>query len=318
MEILILGGTVFLADELALLAEARGGRVTWIDAAPKDSTRAGAPERSSAAADPTDVEGHGRAFDVCIDQRTPAQAALQDWEAGLAERLGRYVRLSCDAAPAGDQGPAPDADPSALQAERTFGARAWCLRTPQLIAPADAANPFAWWLARAQRGGQLLCPAPEGQGVQWLDVRDLAAFLWLGIERECCGRLELGAPWQTTSLGEVIRACVDLAANRAHPVWADGSWLEEEARVSPGELPLWRPEGQPGARQRLDVHRAREAGLTHRPLAATLLDTQRGLEQRSAAVAPALGLEPAREARLLGAWAREHQSGRRILAGAEI
>lgn len=317
MEILILGGTGCLADELALLAEARGGRVTWIDAALKRSTRAGAPERPGPALYPTVREVHGRAFDVCIDQRTPAQAA-QDWEAGLAERLGRYVRLSCDAAAAEDQGPAPDADPSAARIERTFGARAWCLRTPQLIAPADAANPFAWWLARAQRGGELLCPAPAGQGVQWLEVRDLAAFLWRGIERECSGRLELGAPWPSTSLGEVIGACVELTANRARPVWADGSWLEEEARISPGDLPLWRPEGQPGARQQLDARRAREAGLNHRPLAATLLDTQRGLQRRLPSAAAPRGLDPAHEARLLGAWAREHQSGRRILAGAEI
>jgi 2'-hydroxyisoflavone reductase len=321
MEILILGGSGLLADQLSIVARARGGRVSWVPGGPNDSERRGGGAGRGRGGELEAVLPGERRFDVWIDQRRPEPGEIERTSAAIGEGLGRYVLLTSATWPGLDPAgasAAPDWERAQAAAERAFGSRAWCLRTAGLVGAADPASPLACWLARARRGGEMLCPAPEGQGVQWLDARDLAEFLWLGLERECFGRLELGGPHPATSLGEVIRACVDLAGGAARPVWADGSWLEVEARVSPRELPLWRPDGQPSAGWRLDVRRAREAGLAHRPLAATLSDTQRELERGALAPAPGLGLDPAREARLLADWARERRSGRRSLEGAEI
>jgi hypothetical protein len=318
---LILGGSGLLANPLSIVARARGGRVTWVKGGPKEPDPRGRGAGHSQAGVQAALAPEGRRFDVWIDLRRPDPFEIERTGAAIAEGLGRYVLLTSAAWPGLDPegtGAALDWERAQAAAERAFGSRAWCLRTAGLVAAADPANPLACWLARARRGGEMLCPAPEGQGVQWLDARDLAEFLWLGLERECSGRLEVGGPHQAVSLGEVIRACVALAGGVAQPVWADGSWLEVEARVTPRQLPLWRPEGEASAGGRLDVRRAREAGLSHRSLATTLGDTQRELERGADAPEPGLGLEPAHEARLLAEWARERRSGRRCLAGAEI
>lgn len=106
------------------------------------------------------------------------------------------------------------------------------------------------------------------------------------------------APYDHTTYGGLITDCARVTGSAPDITWVDDGFLLDHGVEPWTGLPLWRP--YPGT-WRVDAARARAAGLTCRPLSATIADTWSWL-------APGrgesdLGLAPAIEARLLAAWA---------------
>ena len=46
-----------------------------------------------------------------------------------------------------------------------------------IVGPYDPTDRFTSWVRRAASGGRILAPAPAAQPLQWIDARDLAAFV---------------------------------------------------------------------------------------------------------------------------------------------
>ena len=52
-----------------------------------------------------------------------------------------------------------------------------------IVGPYDPTDRFTSWVRRAASGGRILAPAPAAQPLQWIDARDLAAFVAARVHR---------------------------------------------------------------------------------------------------------------------------------------
>jgi 2'-hydroxyisoflavone reductase len=175
---------------------------------------------------------------------------------------------------------------SEAEVERVFGDRALIVRPGLIVGPHDPTGRFTYWARRLERGGEILAPGPPDRLAQFIDVRDLAAWILDAVERG------VGGTFNATNTGV---AWGELLAG-GDVTWVSDEFLREH-EVGPWlELPLWLPDAEWSGMHATDVGRAVRSGLRFRPLEETL---------RGAATAPAeegVGLTPEREAELLAAW----------------
>jgi 2'-hydroxyisoflavone reductase len=303
--LLLIGGTQFVGRHLVDAAIAAGWRVTLFN---RGITRADLParvehckgDRKSDLSPLSTPPFDGRRWDVVIDccGYLPRDvAAMAD---ALAGRVGRYVFISSvsvyadfaqpnnEASPLGriddvdtdvvdgrTYGPLKALCESALT-ER-FGADALLIRPGLVVGPFDPTQRFTWWparLAQAVDGEPLLVPNGGRDPVQFVDARDLAAFVLRAIERGERGPFNVVSPAGQWRLADVIDASAQ-AAGTSPPRVAIGHDELVAAGVAPwNDVPLWfPPAGEQAAVTLTDTTAAQAAGLTIRPLSATVQDT---------------------------------------------
>jgi 2'-hydroxyisoflavone reductase len=142
--------------------------------------------------------------------------------------------------------------------------------------------------------------------VQFVDVRDLGNWIVLLAAERTSGTFNAATP--TLTMGELLETCNEVGGAEAQLVWVDEAFLLEQEVGQWMELPLWVSEADSWFEQ-ADVTRAVAAGLTFRPLEATVRDTLAWARQTGASlVTPgqigSAGMDPQREAELLEAWSR--------------
>jgi 2'-hydroxyisoflavone reductase len=180
------------------------------------------------------------------------------------------------------------------------------VRAGLIVGPHDPTGRFTYWPLRVAAGGAVLAPAPADRKVQFIDVRDLGAWLVRLAEERTTGTFNAVRP--AAPFKELLEACRQVAGNDADFVWADESFLLGQD-VSPWmEVPLWLP-GDDAPFLQADVTRAVGEGLTFRPVEETVAETLAWARQAGAPlVTPgdrgSAGMDPAREAELLEAWSR--------------
>ncbi|MEV6810680.1 reductase [Micromonospora sp. NPDC051296] len=330
MRLLMLGGTGFVGGATVAEAVHRGWSVTVFNRG-----RHGAPPQGvrRLVGDRTAADGltalAGGEWDLVVDTWDGAPRAAQATARALAGQVGHYVYVSSAsvyappvAAGATEQAPVVDADPGAVDgdyptlksgAERAlrevFGDRVLLARAGLILGPGEDIGRLPWWLTRVARGGDVLAPGPADLPVQYVDVRDLAAYLLdAGAARRGGAVNVVSRPGHTTT-GELLTACLAATGADARLRWADPEQLLAAGVVPWNDLPIWIPAGHEYRwMQQLDVGRAYADGLTCRPVADTVTDTWSWLRRVGAVPARAgrparapVGLDPAREAALLAA-----------------
>ncbi len=157
--------------------------------------------------------------------------------------------------------------------------RALIVRPGLIVGPHDPTDRFTYWVERGAAGGEILAPGAPNDRVQFIDVRDLARFMVRLLEDERSGTYDVTSPPETITIGDVIAASTANAREPASVVWADGAWLETHALEGWIDIPLWlAPKlGVPGL-MNARVDRALADGLTLRPLAETIAATRAWLE----------------------------------------
>lgn len=310
MRILIIGGTKFLGRAVAEDALARGHELTLFN---RGETNPGLfPEAERLRGDrKTDLSAlASRTWDAVVDPSGYVPSVVRD-SAALLRDSGRYVFVSSVSVYADfSTGPTEDSVTAELgsmpadeladdgsnygplkalaeaEVESVFGERSLIVRPGLIVGPHDPTGRFTYWAQRLARGGEILAPGPPERLTQFIDVRDLAAWIVDATERGLAGTFNTtneGVPW-----GELLAG--------ADVTWVSDEYLQEHG-VGPWlELPLWLPDAEWVGMQSTDVSRALAAGLRFRPLSETL---------RGAADAPAVegvGLTAGREAELLAAW----------------
>ncbi len=207
-------------------------------------------------------------------------------------------------------------------AERWFPARALLLRPGLIVGPRDFSHRFTYWPWRVNRGGEVLAPGAPDHPVQFIDVRDLAAFMVDLIERGTSGPFNVNGPVEgVRTMGETLEACRVATGSDARFTWADTAWLGQQGIGAWVQMPLWIPpvDGMRGFHTR-NIDRAIAAGLTVRPIVTTIRDTlswfegeflpryaetmrERGTPEATFRFGDGRpGITPAREAELLAAW----------------
>ena len=175
-----------------------------------------------------------------------------------------------------------------------FGERQASVRPGLIVGANDPTGRFTYWPHRVARGGRVLAPAPPEGQVQFIDAKDLGAWLVDLSERRAGGIYN--ATHAGRSFREVLEICREVSGSDATFEWVPADVLNEHEVGEWMELPLWISDPDAVAMHEVDVSRAAAAGLTFRPLEQTVRDT---LEH--AATVDGVGLTPEREAELLAA-----------------
>lgn len=159
-------------------------------------------------------------------------------------------------------------------AEAAFPGRALNVRAGYIVGVRDDTDRFSYWPVRMSQGGTMLVPGDPKDPVQFIDVRDLAAFILNGIEKKVAGAFNVTGPVQAMGFGELIAACATatkaVGKTPATQVWVPAANLETVAGATNPNFAIWiPPEGQYAGFHTRSIAKAKAAGLTTRPAAAT-------------------------------------------------
>jgi 2'-hydroxyisoflavone reductase len=317
VHVLVLGGTRFVGRAIVDAALAAGHQVTLFN---RGVTAPGLyPRLETIAGDRTqDVSMlRGRGFDVAIDVAGyhPGVVALS--ARALADDVGRYVFVSTVSVYADQSTPPSESSERLTLSEQTkpddvygarkaacedvvrevYGDRAFIVRPGLIVGPHDTSDRFGYWPVRLARGGRVLAPGDPGDPMQFIDVRDLAAWIVSGAGRGGAVSGVYNAVGEPMAFAELLDICRSVARTPAEIVWVPSDRLVA-AGVDPDEgIPMWLA-ALPGWQAANLVYgtRARSAGLITSPVSDTIADTL-AWERRRGYRKPALS--PEDEARLL-------------------
>ncbi len=334
VDVLVIGGSVFLGRTAAAEALARGDRVTVFNRGLSRPQLPGVThlpgDRTSAA----DLDRLAeRRFDLVVDTCGYVPADVGAAAARLRNAVGHYAFISSisvfpawpeavDYAARGAHVGSPDATRSDVPADlepgqdygwlkagceravvEAFGAeRCAVLRAGCIVGPEDTVvGRLPWWLDRAARGGPMLVPGSPGDPIALIDARDLARFALSGQP----GTFECGGPGGRDTRARFVDALVAETGSDADPTWVESAWLSEQGVAYWTEVPLWIPPSLAAGTWAHHNDAAEAAGLRWRPLSDTVADTwawQRTLDPPWRPTERTPGLAPGRERDLLAAW----------------
>lgn len=180
-----------------------------------------------------------------------------------------------------------------------FPQGALIIRPGLIVGPYDASDRFTYWPARLQRGGHVLVPMPKERKLQFIDVRDLAAWTLDLIEQGVTGTIH--ASGNEYSMEEVVEACRS-KDKETKLTWVSEAFLLEQEVGAWMELPLWLPSDSLIGMLQLNNAKAFKSGLKTRPLADTARDTLAWDQDRDPEATRLAGLKPEREEQLLRDW----------------
>ncbi len=264
MRILIVGGTSFVGRAVAFAALADGHDVTVINRGQTSSDLPDAVTRLVGDRQ-RDLSALARlSFDVTVDviaYRPHDVAVLRDV---LVDRGGHHIQVSSISAyqdPMGEGlveedavlwADAPTEPDAAITAESYGPLKAACeraalehfgpditiVRPTFVIGSHDATMRFPYWVERIRRGGNVAVAGPRGCALQYIDARDLGAFIVTLAANSTIGTFHAAGPFPAPTFFTVME---EVAAHVA----PDGTHLVEVSaqQVSSHHLdarfPLW-------------------------------------------------------------------------------
>ena len=316
MRLLVLGGTRFLGRHFVDAALARGHAVTIFTRGREplpwpDRVEALTGDRDPFKPPGLAALGNGR-WDAVLDTSGYVPRIVGAAADVLASRATRYLfvsSLSVYAKPdrAGLDEHAevarlrdPDTEDilpnyGALKAaceaavNARFGLRTTIVRPGLIVGPYDATDRFGYWVARfrlpellGHRGPQAVVPGPPERPVQFIDARDLAAFMLALLEADRGGTFNACSDADRWSMRDMVDALRSAPGAMPEPSWVDDATLLQHGVQPWVGLPLWIPANDPDSAgfMQFDCRRAAGAGLVPRPLTSTIADTAQWLAQR--------------------------------------
>lgn len=324
MHILILGGTVFLGRHLVEAALAQGHAVTLFNRGQHGAELFPEAERLRGDRDGDLAALEGRSFDAVIDTCGYVPRIVRASAELLAPRVGHYTFISSISVYAGyekvgidESDPVGTLDEPTVEevtgetygplkalcevaAESAMPGRTLVVRPGLIVGPHDPTDRYTYWPMRLSRGGPFIAPEHPGYLVQYIDVRDLAAWTVRMVEAGKTGVYNATGPAQPQTLGELLDLCTQAAGTPAEPVWASAAFLAEHGVQPWSELPLWFPEGLGSAGfSQISIAKAIADGLSFRPALETAVDTLAWARTRPADHQWRAGLSAEKEAELL-------------------
>jgi 2'-hydroxyisoflavone reductase len=192
--------------------------------------------------------------------------------------------------------------------QRNFDGKVLVLRPGLIVGPNDPTDRFTYWPWRVSLGGKVLAPAPPSSNLQFIDVRDLAEFIILLIEKQSEGVYNVTGPKKPATMGSLLVSSREASLSNASFVWVEEPFLLN-AGVKPWvDLPLWIPSSDPSFAgfYNININKALKAGLTFRPLSQTVTNTLTWLKTRSEFKKLKVGMDIARETELLIKYTQEY------------
>ena len=302
MRLLVLGGTHHVGRAVVEAALARGDDVTTVNRGVSGKDVPGARARRADRTDQAELRAAlaGDTWDAVVDTWSRAPRVVSDAASLLSGRAGHYGYVSSRSVyrwpmPAGadESAPVTGGDPASEQADdyaaakrggelavlEHFDGPSVLARAGLILGPYELVGRMPWWLRRIERGGDVLAPGPRDMPIQYIDCRDLAAWLLHAAGARISGAFNAVSRPGHATMESLLGAAVAATGSDARLVWVDPEVIEA-AGIQPWiELPVWvPPDGEDAAVHDGDVSAIYAAGLTCRPVQETVADTWRWLQ----------------------------------------
>jgi len=323
MRILIIGGTRFLGRHIVNSARVRGHEVTLFNRGETNPNLYQSVKkiRGDRATDMDQVSGQ---WDAVIDTCGYLPRIVKKSAEALKDKVSHYVFISSisvyesfskvgihEGDPVGTlnneaveeitgetYGPLKALCEKEVQ--NVYGIHSLIIRPGLIVGPHDPTDRFTYWPMRVKRGGEILAPQSAGVPVQIIDARDLADFIINLLHHDVCGTFNATGPETPLTMGALLDTCKLVTGSDAKFTWAPLDFLTDNHVAPWSELPAWVPDTEEDAGfSRVDISKARKAGLTFSSLAATIHDTIAWASERPAEYEWKAGLKPEREQELL-------------------
>jgi 2'-hydroxyisoflavone reductase len=295
MKLLILGGTQFLGRHAVDAALAAGHDVTIFTRGKTNPDLYPQVEHLTGDRDGDLGALEDRTWDGVVDTSGYVPRVLRQSAELLRDSVGRYVFVSSISVYADFSTPIDESsavaeldDPATEEIMESYGAlKAACetviddvygdrganVRAGLIVGPHDPTDRFTYWPRRIAAGGDVLGPGDPDAPVQFVDARDLAAWLVKLALEGPGGTFNATGPAEPLTFADFLNR-----ANAAVGSDANVVWVEEQKVIDAGiegwsELPLWLPGDDYAGMAQADTRRALDAGLTFRPLEETVVDT---------------------------------------------
>jgi nucleoside-diphosphate-sugar epimerase len=310
MRILVLGGTHFVGRAVVEAALERGDEVTLLNRGVSGPTPDGVTALRADRRDADQLASalSGKEWDAVIDTWAGAPRVVQDSVRLLAQRVAHYGYVSSRSVyawpiPVGADESAPlvDGDPTSddnsdyaaakrggeLAVVQAFPGRCLLARAGLILGPYEDVGRLPWWLGRIEDGGRVLAPGPRDRKLQYIDARDLAAWMLTCAERGDAGAFNAVSEPGHATMEELLTTCVDVTGSDAELIWTPPEVLEAAGVYGWTQLPIWvPPTGELAALHDCDVTAALLAGLRCRPVRETVADTWAWMRSGEASVRP--------------------------------
>ena len=356
LNILILGGTGFTGPEQVEYAIARGHRVTLFNRGktrPGFFKGRVAEELIGDLNSDTSALA-GKKFDVVIDNPTTLPFWVKNAAKQLAGNTKHYIFISTTSVYAdesqigiNENSPTvpmpPDLDPyqpdqrnerqlaassnpahygafkarAEVEVQTQYPGIATIVRPCLIVGPLDRTDRFTYWVARIDKGGEVLAPDSPADPCQFIDSRDLAEFTIRMAEAREFGTYNAIGPEKPLTIGEMLYGVKAVTTAGAQFTWVPWEFLKAQGIRPWSQMTVWQPPvGATAGYQRRDASKAIAKGLTFRPLAVTAKDTLDWHRTRPQADQDAVlqgkaqnGLSMAKEAEVLAAWKAKNATG---------
>lgn len=326
--LLILGGTRFIGPHIVEEAKRRGYTVTLFNRGKSNPDLFTDVEQLRGDRDASQLEAlEGRTWDAVVDTSAYYPRVVREALDVLDDRIDHYVFISTISVyeDFGTFGLDEDSPLETLEdpttedvsgatygglkvlceeAAREHGPEALTVIRPGVVAgPRDHTDRFTYWPVRAARGGEMLVPGDGDDPVQYIDARDLAAWVLDTVDDQITGTYNAVVPRDSVTVRDLVEASQEAADDPAEPIFVDESFLLE--RDAAGDFPMWTPRsGKAAGVYSVSAERAHKAGMKTRPVTQTAADTlewfQSLPDERRADLEA--GPSPQREEALLRDW----------------
>jgi nucleoside-diphosphate-sugar epimerase len=335
MKILVMGGTKFLGRAVVDHALQAGHRVALFNRGRTNPDLYPDVEHLVGDRDADLSALRGRTFDAVVDTSAYYPRQARSLVETLEERFEHYTFVSTvsvyadnSTAGADESANLATVEDATIESDDDYGGfKALCeqeldglipgrvhhVRAGLIFGPHDDTGRFSYWAQRIAAGGQVLAPEPQDQPLQFIDVRDLGAWIVRAAEHRIVGAINASGTPGSLTMGELLNTIQATTNSDADLVWVSENFLADNEVAPWHDLPLWIPPGltpsHTGFMSR-DTSRALRLGLTLRPLAETISGALNNVPEASSdqnlARSPAAAKEPRlsreRERDLLGLW----------------
>lgn len=333
MKLLVLGGTRYVGPAIVEAALAGRHTVTLFNRGKTNPELFPGVEKLRGDRDTKDLAAlKGRTFDAVIDTYVEKPRLVREALEVVAPNAGMWLFVSsvsvyADLSSSGVDETAPlQTEPLAPSARskdgdledvgagyENFGPmKAACeklvlermkergavVRPHVIVGAGDRSDRLPYWIARVADGGEVLAPEPRDQPVQFVDVRDLGAFVVKLVEDGHGGVYNVAGTRGCDTFEELLHAAKAITGGAATFAWARPEWLLEHEVAPWKDLPLWPPPGNEGVHA-ISTAKARAHGFAPRAAGDTLRDVLAWERTREANHAWRSGLTREREAELV-------------------
>ena len=147
------------------------------------------------------------------------------------------------------------------------------VRPTLIVGPGDRTDRFPYWLARLEKGGDIIIPGRSDEPVQYIDVRDLAGWMIRLLEDKAAGTFNASGPgfkMTTNAFVHGIHASYNSPVNYIQ--FDDLTFLRENSIIGIQPWVIQLPEY--AGMSKSDNSKAIAAGLQFRPLSETVQATK--------------------------------------------